>query len=247
VIDFHCHLDLYPDALSILPEVARRNEFTLAVTTSPRAWQATSRVFAGYNNIHVALGMHPEVVAQKFNERDLLLSSIKSSRFIGEVGVDGSPQHMNTLDQQTTLFRDVLVECESTGGKIISIHSRNAAGRVLMLLRENNKVSIPVLHWFSGTQVELRRAIELGCWFSVGPAMLTGAKGLRLVAEMPPDRILSETDGPFAQKNFRPLLPWQAFDIVDNLAALWKIDRNEVGLQLRRNLHTLLQQKPIVA
>ena len=243
MIDFHCHLDLYPDALNLLPEVARRNEFTLAVTTSPRAWQATSRVFAGYNTIHVALGMHPEIVAKKFSERDLLMSSIKSAGFIGEVGIDGSPQNASTLDQQKTIFREVLLECEHVGGKIISIHSRNAADCVLMLLRLHCKTSIPVLHWFSGTQGELRQAVELGCWFSIGPAMLTGAKGLRLVAEMPPDRILPETDGPFAQKNFRPLLPWQAFDIVDDLAALWKLDRDEAGQQMRRNLHVLLQKK----
>ena len=62
MIDFHCHLDLYPDALKLLPETARRNEFTLVVTTSPRAWLATSRVFAGYDNIKVALGMHPEII-----------------------------------------------------------------------------------------------------------------------------------------------------------------------------------------
>ena len=240
MIDFHCHLDLYPDALSMLPEVARQNEFTLAVTTSPRAWQATSRVFAGYNTIHVALGMHPEIVAAKFSERDLLMSSIKRARFIGEVGIDGSPQNASTLDQQKTIFREVLLECERVGGKIISIHSRNAADCVLALLRLHCKTSIPVLHWFSGTQVELRQAIEFGCWFSIGPAMLSGAKGLRLVAEIPPDRILPETDGPFAQRQSRPLMPWQAMDIADDLASKWKKDRAAVVQQMRLNLQALL-------
>lgn len=240
MIDFHCHLDLYPDALSMLPEVARRNEFTLAVTTSPRAWQATSRMFAGYNTIHVALGMHPEIVASKFSERDILLSSIKNAGVIGEVGVDGSPQNASTLDQQKTIFREVLLECERAGGKVISIHSRNATDCVLMLIRHHCKTSIPILHWFSGTHAELRQAIELGCWFSIGPAMLSGVKGLRLVAEMPPDRILPESDGPFAQRQSRPLMPWQAMDIADDLASLWKKDHAEVVQQLRLNLHTLL-------
>lgn len=240
MIDFHCHLDLYPDALSILPEVARRNDFTLAVTTSPRAWQATSRVFAGYNTIHVALGMHPEIVVKKFSERDFLLSSIKNAGFIGEVGLDGSLQNANTLDQQKTVFREVLVECEHAGGKIISIHSRNATDCVLMLLRNFCKTSIPVLHWFSGTLEELRQAVALGCWFSVGLAMLAGAKGRRLLEEMPFNRILPETDGPFAQRQSRPLMPWQAIDIADDLASLWNKERAEVFQQMRLNLHTLL-------
>lgn len=65
MIDFHCHLDLYPDALKLLPIVSARNLFTLVVTTSPKAWLATSNVFAGYENIKVALGLHPEIAEQK--------------------------------------------------------------------------------------------------------------------------------------------------------------------------------------
>lgn len=39
----------------------------------------------------------------------------------------------------------------------------------------------------------------MGCWFSVGPAMLQGARGTELVARMPRDRVLTESDGPFAR------------------------------------------------
>ena len=86
MIDFHCHLDLYPDARKLLTKVADRNHFTLVVTTSPRAWQATSRVFAGHENIKVALGMHPEIVEEKVAERAMLISCIAKADFIGEVG-----------------------------------------------------------------------------------------------------------------------------------------------------------------
>ena len=97
MIDFHCHLDLYPDAVKLLPTVAARNAFTLVVTTSPRAWQATSRVFAGYDNIKVAVGMHPEVVDKKASERALLVSCISKTRFVGEVGLDGSHRYQKTM------------------------------------------------------------------------------------------------------------------------------------------------------
>ena len=53
MMDLHCHLDLFPNAISLLPQVNKRNVFTLAVTTSPRAWQASSRVMAKYTNIAV--------------------------------------------------------------------------------------------------------------------------------------------------------------------------------------------------
>ena len=62
MIDFHCHLDLYENSIKMLPVVADKNIFTLVVTTSPRAWQLTSQLFVGYENIHVAIGLHPEIV-----------------------------------------------------------------------------------------------------------------------------------------------------------------------------------------
>lgn len=90
MIDFHCHLDLYPNGLSLAREVNDRNEFTLAVTTSPRAYYATSRVFAGLNNINVGLGLHPEIAQSKAGELEALIGGIAGARFIGEVGIDGS-------------------------------------------------------------------------------------------------------------------------------------------------------------
>jgi TatD DNase family protein len=240
VIDFHCHLDHYPGALKLLPQVAERNSFTLVVTTSPRAWQATSRVFSGYDNIAVALGMHPEIVARKSNEREMLISSISQARFIGEVGIDGSSQHRGSALMQEAVFRDVLLECERVGGRVLSIHSRNAAGRVLDLIHRHCNSSTPVLHWFSGTHGEAKRAVALGCWFSVGPAMLAGAKGRRLLREIPMDRILPETDGPFARKGDRPLLPWEAIEIVGEVACLWQREREDVVQQMRQNLSTVL-------
>ena len=240
MIDFHCHLDLYPDALTLVDEVSRRNEFTLVVTTSPRAWVASSRVFAGRSRIHMALGLHPEIVLKKRDERELLISSIDEVRFVGEIGIDGSPQHADSLPEQMDVFAATLQQCERAGGKILSIHSRNAAGRVLDSIERHCGRSTPVLHWFSGTQSELKHAIDLGCWFSVGPAMLAGDKGRRLASLMPPDRVLPETDGPFAQRQLRPLMPWQAIEVAEQFAESWARSRTAVMKQMRLNLASLV-------
>lgn len=240
MIDFHCHLDLYPNALKLLPEVSARNQFTLVVTTSPRAWKATSRFFAGYENIKIALGMHPEIVGKKAGERELLVSCISQAQFIGEVGLDGSTQYDNTFALQKDIFSDVLSECDRVGGRILSIHSRNAATRVLDLVEKHCQVSIPVLHWFSGTVQEVRRAVSLGCWFSVGPGMLRGAKGRAILCDLPPDKLLPETDGPFTTNYANPLMPWEAINIAEFVASTWGTTQEGVLLQLKQNLSTLL-------
>lgn len=240
MIDFHCHLDLYPNALKLLPQVAARNQFTLVVTTSPHAWQATSRVFEGYKSINVALGMHPEIVERKADERALLVSSISKARFIGEVGLDGSVTHRNTITMQESILSDVLSECDRVGGRVLSIHSRNAASRVLDLLEKHCRSSLPVLHWFSGSIQEARRAAAMGCWFSVGPAMLRGAKGRAILHELPIDRLLPETDGPFARNRTGPFMPWDAMTIVGTVASAWNMTAEGVCDKLNRNLEILL-------
>jgi TatD DNase family protein len=240
MIDFHCHLDLYPNALELLPEVSKRNRFTLVVTTSPRGWLATSNVFAGYENIKVALGMHPEILGEKTSERKLMLSSISNARFVGEVGLDGSIQNPNSMVLQESILKDILNECNRVGGRILSIHSRNATSRVLNLLEKYCLESIPVMHWFSGSLQEVRRAVAMGCWFSVGPAMLRGAKGRAILYELPPDRILPETDGPFTTILSRPLMPWEAINIAEVVSSIWGMSQEEVLNQVKQNLVTLL-------
>jgi TatD DNase family protein len=239
-VDLHSHLDLYPDALGMLDEVNRRNAFTLVVTTSPRAWIGTTKMFRGYPNIHVALGLHPEIAERKAAEQSLLLSLVDKASYIGEIGLDGSPRFRNSLPLQESIFSSVVAQCQTSGEKVMSIHSRGAAGRVLDVLERYPGTSKPILHWFSGTTKELQRAIALGCWFSVGPAMLESAKGRNLLRLMPVDRVLPETDGPFAQINGSPLLPWDAVSIDTYVATSWRMTPSEVRVQWTANLRNLI-------
>ena len=61
----------------------------------------------------------------------------------------------------------------------------------------------------------------MGCWFSVGPAMLSGKKGRALAAEMPQNRALTETDGPFAQFDGQAARPWAASWATAALSSTW--------------------------
>lgn len=243
MIDFHSHLDLYPNGLALAREVNRRNEFTLVVTTSPRAYHATSRVFSGLRNIKVGLGLHPEVAEGKVAELDALVAGVANARFIGEIGLDGSLRFRRTMELQERIFQAVLDECSHQGGRIISIHSRGAAQRTVEMLAKIRDVGFPVLHWFSGGVAELQAACRLGCWFSVGPTMLAGEKGRGLVTLMPLNRILPETDGPFSSDGGVPLKPWDAWNVCSILADIWAMPVPAVEEQLRSNLRRLLNSQ----
>lgn len=240
MIDMHTHLDLYPDALKIIDKVNEDNIFTLAVTTSPKAWLATSKVFEKYKNIYVSLGLHPEIAESKANEVDLLIDSIKKTSFVGEVGIDGTTRFSNSLLLQTTIFEGVLQECEAQNGKIISIHSRGAESNVLSLLSKYPDCGTPILHWFSGRIKELEFAITLGCWFSVNPIMCNTKKGISLISRIPKDKLLPESDGPFTTIRNRTVYPWEAINVVNTLMEVWQCSHDDVIIQLKINLDTLL-------
>ncbi|WRS26963.1 Qat anti-phage system TatD family nuclease QatD [Oscillospiraceae bacterium MB08-C2-2] len=240
MIDMHCHLDLYKDPIALLPEVQRCCKYVLAVTTSPRAWQKTKQVFAGIDCVKLALGLHPEVLASKMNEIDMLLSNIPHCEYIGEVGIDGSAQYKSSFLAQKDLFREVISAAEKCGGRIISIHSRNAAKEVLDIIESNLATSTPILHWFSGTVQEVKRANELGCWFSVSPTMLSGEKGKNLVSKMPLSQIVPETDAPFTQKHGVPYMPWEAFAIADVLKDIFHLDADQIKNELVFNTKKLI-------
>ncbi|WP_119306991.1 Qat anti-phage system TatD family nuclease QatD [Cohaesibacter haloalkalitolerans] len=239
MIDFHCHIDLYSDPASVLRGVDARGTYVLAVTTTPKAWRGTTKLIGARRRVRVALGLHPELVAQRYGEVALLCGLLPEARFVGEIGLDGSSAHRDSLDLQHNVFERILAASAKHGGRIMSIHSRGAATLVLDTLEKHWGAGVPILHWFSGSHQELERAIAMGCWFSIGPAMLKSRKGRELASRMPLKRVLTETDAPFARTNSRPLMPWQAYDCLTELGAITGTEPDELKSQILDNLRSL--------
>lgn len=236
MIDLHCHLDLYSDPAAVIRSVTERGMYVLSVTTTPRAFPVMKRMIKEAPRIRLGLGLHPELVAQRHSEVDLFPALLGETDYVGEVGIDGSPPHQASLDLQERTFRKILEHCSDQGGRILSIHSRGAAGRVLDCLEAYPKAGTAVLHWFSGSPKELERAADLGAWFSVGPAMLRSGRGRNLVAGMPQQRVLTETDGPFARDGGRALYPWDVASAEPALAEVWSVDVRGAREVIRQNL-----------
>lgn len=241
MIDFHAHLDLYPNPHLIAKEVAGRGIYLLSVTTTPSAWKGSSALAPHGSRIRTALGLHPQIAHERASELPLFDSYLPETMYVGEIGLDGGLELKQHWQTQLMVFDHILAACQDAGGRIMSIHSRRAASPVLKRLAEFPGAGIPVLHWFSGSKRELYRAIDLGCWFSVGPAMLTSEKARALVREMPKDRILTETDGPFAQIKGMSANPWDASLATDLLAEIWEnMSPEQTDQLLHANLKSLV-------
>jgi TatD DNase family protein len=241
VIDFHCHLDLYPDPVAVRDECVRCGQYILSVTTTPSAWKGTSALAADSKRIRTGLGLHPQLAHERHNELALFDTLLLETRYVGEIGLDGTPEFRTHWQTQVAVFEHILSKCSESGGRIMSLHSRRASGAVLDFLERFPGAGVPVLHWFSGSVRDLDRAIKLGCWFSVGPAMLTGEKGRALAARMPRERVLTESDGPFAHLNGVALMPWDVGRAIQDLGVIWSLRTDEVERNIHGNLETLLQ------
>ena len=174
LVDFHCHLDLYPDHEEQVRRCEREGVFTLTVTTTPKAWARNYELTAHTKYVRAALGLHPQLVAERATEIGLWRELLPRTRYVGEVGLDAGPRFYKSLAAQKTIFQSVLQECAKVEGKILTVHSVRTATPVLDMI----EAYLPppkgavVLHWFTGTAAEARRAIDLGCYFSINAQML---------------------------------------------------------------------------
>lgn len=241
LVDFHCHLDLYPDFEELVRESERLGIFTLAVTTTPRAWARNKMLASPTKYVRAALGLHPQLVAEHWREIELWESLLGETRYVGEVGLDAGPRYHSSMDRQTEIFRRILARCAEAGNKILSIHSVRSATKVLDLIEEE----VPegrakfVFHWFTGSTADAKRAAALGCYFSVNSQMLSSDRGRALISSMPIDRILTETDGPFTSAGGGPARPRDVSQTLTLLGKAKGLQGNQCASVVLENLKTL--------
>jgi TatD DNase family protein len=242
LVDFHCHLDLYPDPAAAVAEAEAAGVYTLTVTTTPKAWPGNLALTRDTHYVRAALGLHPQLVAERSGEIALWEHYLGETRYVGEVGLDAGPQYYRSLELQVQIFERILRQCAKAGGKVLTVHSVRAATKVLDLIEANlpSEERWVVLHWFTGSKSEARRAVDLGCYFSVNAQMLQTDRGRDLVRNLPADRLLTETDGPFTQIGGRPSHPRDIAATIEKIADLRQIGSKELAIKIRSNLKTIL-------
>ena len=243
MVDFHCHLDLYPDTERLIAQCDEERVATLAVTTTPKAWPRNRDMAANSAHVRVALGIHPQLVAERPAEMVEFERYLVETRYVGEVGLDAGPRHYKSFPEQKKIFEKVLRLCADRGNTILTIHSVRAVTPVLDMLEKwlPPPRGRSVLHWFTGTRAEARRAVDLGCYFSINAKMLDKPTHRALVAALPEDRLLTETDGPFVSLENRPTVPSDVRLTVERLAAVRSCESAVMAKRILANLSALLR------
>jgi TatD DNase family protein len=243
-VDFHCHLDLYPDHEAAFVEREREEVYTVAVTTTPKAWPRNRDLASGKCFIRAALGIHPQLISSREDDFPIWEKYLHEARFVGEVGLDAGTRFYKSLEQQKLVFSRVLRACAEQGNKILSVHSVRAATAVLDLVEKNLPPSrgTVVLHWFTGTNSEAKRASQMGCYFSINREMFRTSHRQKMIAELPLNRILTESDAPFIRVPPQGTHSDILQETVDLLARVRKSESQEIVRIVKSNASHVLDE-----
>lgn len=202
-VDAHCHVDLLNDWQGAVNRLESRAQYTLAVTTTPKAWRVEQEFARHCRYVRIGVGLHPQVLHERIAELPLLERAIGDSRFVGEIGLDGSPMYKASFLDQIKALRRILSVCTEVKGRVLSLHSVRAVGPLLDLLEETraHEGNAIVFHWFTGSRAELQRALSTGAMISVNADMLSTAKGRSHALAAGPARTLTESDAPFTNRH----------------------------------------------
>lgn len=145
--------------MALIAECDRERVATLAVTITPRAWTRNRELAADAHHVRVALGLHPQLVAEREAEVALFERHLSEARYAGEVGLDAGPRFYASFAAQERVFERILRLCAEQGGKILTVHSVRAVAKVLGHIERTlpSDATQVVLHKFTGTPAEARR------------------------------------------------------------------------------------------
>lgn len=241
LIDSHCHLDLYPNFESLLDKIELSKIHTITMTTTPRAWERNFILTRNKRYIRAALGLHPQLADQCIEELNIWKNYLHDTHYVGEVGLDASPYYYKSFEKQKYIFKNILQECSKNPGKIISVHSVRCINIVLDMIENNfsKDAGTIILHWFSGNKYNLERAIKLGCYFSINTKMCKVKNRFNIVSELPLDRILTETDGPFIKIGSQPSTPLNISTVLESISNVRDESYHEIQMSITNNFLTI--------
>lgn len=242
-VDAHTHLDLLKDIQHGWTSEDSLPIKTISVTNAPFIYEPSKRLFSNSKNIRVGLGMHPELVDQYGSQLNLFKKLISTTKYIGEVGLDGSPRFSKSFEYQKNVFVEILRLCKETDKKVLTIHTRNAASETIELLRKHlGKSDCRVIfHWYSGNQIDLRAAIKNGYYFSINHKMVSSEKGKQIIVSIPNDLLLTETDAPFTFDDTIKSRMESLRVTINGLSLIMKNDALSFKDRIYKNFKTMLE------
>jgi TatD DNase family protein len=256
LIDSHCHLD-FPDFAEEIEAVVDRASTAgveRLITISTRVAHGARLVALAerFAEVYFTIGTHPHQAAEEAQtDADAIRTFAAHPKCvgIGEAGLDYHYDYSPRAAQEQG-FRTHIAAARETGLPLV-IHTREADTDTAKILAEEmrNGAFSAVLHCFTGGRELALRAIDLGLYISfTGILTFKKSEALRAIAaELPPDRILVETDAPYlAPGKFRGKRNEPAFvvETANVLAATRGVSFDTLASETTDNFFKLFAKVP---
>jgi len=193
------------------------------------------------------MGLHPcDVKEDYLEELQIVKSHLEKGHYVavGEIGID-LYWDKSTLDIQKEAFRQQLIWAKEYNLPV-AIHIRESFDEVFEVIEDVNDDKLRgVFHCFTGTEVQAKKAIELGFLLGIGGVATFKNSGLdKTLKSLDLKHLILETDSPYlaptphrGQRNESSFLPLMA----QKLAEIYDIDIEEVARVTNQNANTLFK------
>lgn len=198
--------------------------------------------------IFSGVAKHPWKAKQPLTEEEKMIFELlvrdERCSVIGEVGLDKHFVKKTDLYPHQQELLEFFVDLSVATNKPLNLHSTGAEEDVLEILR-SRKIDgrLVNIHWFNGPSEVLEGLVDLGCYFSVGPAVHY-TRHAEVVGAVPLDRLLSESDG---DVRYKPLgyvgEPAVVPSVIRKVSEILRQDLEECGERLYTNAMRFLQVK----
>ncbi|MGB3387945.1 MAG: TatD family hydrolase [Pseudaminobacter sp.] len=206
LVDSHCHLD-FPDFAEERAALVARAKAAgvgrmVTISTRVRQFAQVRAIAEEFDEVYCSVGTHPHNAGEELDVTvDELVSLAQHPKVvaIGEAGLDyfydKAPR-----DAQAKGLRTHIAAARQTSLPLV-IHARDADADMAAILEdESGRGAFPfVLHCFSSGRALAEAGVRLGGYVSFsGILTFKRSDDLRAIAaDVPPDRLLVETDAPF--------------------------------------------------
>jgi len=172
-------------------------------STSKRAVEMAQNYQKG---VYAAVGLHPSHLEDEdFDEKFYLdLAKNEKTVAIGECGLDYfriKNEELRIKNLQKEVFIKH-IELAKKIDKLLIIHCREAHDDLLKILKANSSKlkakQAGIMHFFTGSCEQAKQYIDLGFYISFSGVITFALEYEELVRKLPLDKILIETDAPYA-------------------------------------------------
>lgn len=153
-------------------------------------------------NIYLAMGLHPTEIKEEWEPQlQCIFEEFEKNPqdyiAVGEIGMD-LYWEKDSIERQREVFSRQL-ELASEHQLPVIIHSRDALGETLNIMRDKDLSAGAVFHSFGGTEEDIKKIRDTGdFYFGINGIVTFKNSGLKsILPSIGIDRIVLETDSPY--------------------------------------------------